>query len=235
MRHRMRALAVVGGLASLFVLAAAPAAFAHAQRQDGPIHLEIGFGTEPAYAGQPNSVQVILTEHGQPVVSGANDLKATISFGGQQETQPLEPNFEVGGDGQPGDYRAWFIPSQPGPYTFHITGTVKGTKIDESVTGGPTTFSVVTDPAEAMFPAVNTPTNAQLASRIDQDAARLDAATSAANDAKSAADSSRTVAVLGMLVGAAGLIVAVVALMAARKRGAPAASSPAPEPTAVQG
>jgi hypothetical protein len=235
MRHRMRALAVIGGLATLFLIVAAPAALAHAQREQGPIHMEVGFGTEPAYAGQPNSAQIILTDHGQPVVDLGDSLKVTISFGGQELSLPLEPNFEVGGDGEQGDYRAWFIPSQPGPYTFHFTGSVHGTKIDESLTSGPTTFVVVQDPAEAMFPAVNTPTNDELASRIDQDAARLSAATAAAADAKSAADSTRTVAVIGVLVGIVGLIVAVVALIVARKPGAPAVPTRAGEPAAMKG
>ena len=141
---------------------------AHAQRQAGPIHMEIGFGTEPAYVGQPNSVQIILTERGKPVVDLGGSLKVQVSFGGQPTDLPLEANFEVGGDGTPGDYRAWFIPSQPGPYTFHFTGTVHGTKIDESLTSGPTTFVEVQDPAEAAFPPVTTPTTQELADRIEQ-------------------------------------------------------------------
>jgi hypothetical protein len=41
--------------------------------------------------------------------------------------------------------------------------------------------------------------------------------------------------VIGVLVGIVGLIVAVIALLAARKRGAPAASTPAGEPAAMKG
>jgi len=235
MRHRMRALAVVGGLATLFLIAAAPAAFAHAQRQQGPIHMEVGFGTEPAYAFQPNSAQIIITKNGNPVVDLGDSLKVTVSFGGQTLDVPLEPNFEVGGDGIQGDYRAWFIPSQPGPYTFHFTGSVDGTKIDEKLTSGPTTFDVVQDPAENMFPAVNTPTNDQLASRIDQDAGRLSAATAAAADAKSSANTTKTVAAIGVLVGLIGLVVAVVALAAARKPGTSSAPKQTGEPAAMKG
>ncbi|TMK15090.1 MAG: hypothetical protein E6G63_06845 [Actinobacteria bacterium] len=159
----MRALAVASALAVLTVIVGAPEALAHAQRQAGPIHMEIGFGTEPAYVGQPNSVQIILTEHGRAIVGLGDALEVTVSFGGQQTDLRLEPNFEVGGDGTPGDYRAWFIPSQPGPYTFHLAGTVRGTKIDETLTSGPKTFDEVQDPAEAAFPPVNTPTNQELA------------------------------------------------------------------------
>jgi hypothetical protein len=217
MRHRLFALVSTGALTTMIVVVLAPAALAHAQRQAGTIHMEIGFGTEPAYAAQPNSVQIILTDAGKPVVDQGDTLKVSVAFGGQSTDVPLEPNFEVGGDGQPGDYRARFIPSQPGPYTFHITGTVHGTKIDENLTSGATTFDVVRDPAEAMFPTVNAPTTDQLASRIDRDAGRLAAAQAAVADVKSAADSTKTVARIGVVVGALGLIVAIVAVVAVRK------------------
>ncbi len=127
MHRSIRVLAMACTLAAVALIIGAPAASAHAQRHAGPIHMEIGFGTEPAYVGQPNSVQIILTEHGKPVVDLGGSLKIQVSFGGQQTELPLQANFEVGGDGTPGDYRAWFIPSQPGPYTFHFTGTVHGT------------------------------------------------------------------------------------------------------------
>ena len=70
----------------------------------------------------------------------------------------FEPDFEVGGDGEPGDYRALFIPSQVGPYTFQLSGSIHGTKVDLSVTSGPKTFDEVQSPTEAMFPAVDAPT-----------------------------------------------------------------------------
>jgi hypothetical protein len=213
-----RMLAVVGGLAALMIVAGAPAAFAHAQRQVGPIHLEIGFGTEPAYVGEPNSAQVMLTENGKPIVDLGNSLKFKVSFGGQQTTLPLEPNFEVGGDGEPGDYRAWFIPSQAGPYTFQLSGSVHGTNVDLSVTSGPKTFDEVQSPSDAMFPAVNAPTTQDLSTRIEQDSARLTAATTATASAKSAADDAKTVAIIGIIVGLLGIAIAIWALVRARHR-----------------
>jgi hypothetical protein len=212
-----RMLAVVGGLTASLVLFGAAPASAHVEKTIGPIDLEIGFGTEPAYLGEPNSVQVILSEHGSPVVDLGDTLKVQVSFGGQQTTLPLEPNFEVGGDGQPGDYRAWFIPSQAGPYTFKLSGSVHGTKINLSVTSGPKTFNEVTDPAEAMFPAVNAPTTQELSTRIEQDSARLTAATTDTASAKSAADDAKTVAIIGVIVGLIGIAIAIWALVRARR------------------
>jgi hypothetical protein len=217
MARLFRMLAAAGGLAALAVVVGAPAASAHVERSIGPIDLEIGFGTEPAYVGQPNSVQVILSEHGSPVVDLGDSLKVRVSFGGQQTTLPLEPNFEVGGDGEPGDYRAWFIPSQAGPYTFQLSGSVHGTKIDLSVSSGPKTFDEVTSPTEAMFPPVDAPTTQQLSGRIEQDAARLTAATAETASAKSAADDARTVAVIGVILGCVGIAVAIWALVRSRR------------------
>jgi hypothetical protein len=212
-----RMLAVVGGLTASLVLFGAAPAWAHVEKTIGPIDLEIGFGTEPAYLGEPNSVQVILSEHGSPVVDLRDTLKVQVSFGGQQATLPLEPNFEVGGDGQPGDYRAWFIPSQAGPYTFKLSGSVHGTKINLSVTSGPKTFNEVTDPAEATFPAVNAPTTQEISTRIEQDSARLTAATTDTASAKSAADDAKTVAIIGVIVGLIGIAIAIWALVRARR------------------
>ena len=217
MSRVLRMLAVVGGLTALLVVVGAPAASAHAERSIGPVDLEIGFGTEPAYVAQPNSVQVILNDRGKPVVDLGDSLKVEVSFGGQQENIPLEPNFEVGGDGEPGDYRAWFIPSQAGKYTFQLSGSVHGTKIHLSVTSGPKTFDEVTSPSEAMFPAVDAPSTQQLADRIEQDSARLADATAQAASAKSAADTATTAAVIGVIVGLAGIAIAAWAFVRSRR------------------
>jgi hypothetical protein len=217
MSRVLRGLGVAAGVATILILAGAPAASAHAHRHVGPIEIEIGFGTEPAYVGQPNSVQVILTEHGAPVVDLGDSLRVQVAFGGEQTTLPLEPDFEVGGDGEPGDYRAWFIPSEAGAYTFHLSGSVHGTKIDLSVTSGPKTFAEVTSPTEAMFPAVDTPSTQELSQRIEQDSARLTAAAAETASAKNAADDAKTVAVIAVIVGGIGVVVAIWALVKGRR------------------
>ncbi len=217
MRRIIGALATAGALTTVSLIVTAPPAFAHADRSVGPIDMAIGFGTEPAYAEQPNSAQVILMDNGQPVVDLGDSLKMQVSFGSEQTTLPLEPDFEVGEFGEPGDYRAWFIPSQAGSYTFQLSGSVYGTKIDLSVTSGPKTFDDVTSPTEAMFPAVDTPSAQELSQRIEQDSARLTAATTETASAKSAADDARTVAVIGVIVGLIGVVVAVWAFVTGRR------------------
>jgi hypothetical protein len=126
----------------------------------------------------------------------------------------MQPDFEVGEFGTPGDYRAWFIPTRSGPYTFILTGKIGSTDIGtESFTSAKKTFASVQDPGSTEFP-VQDPTNAQLAERIQQEVPRLSAAASSAADA---ASSAKTVATIGVVVGALGLIVAVAALASRKK------------------
>ena len=125
--------------------------------------------------------------------------------------------------GEAGEYRANFVPSQAGDYTFHFTGTVDGEKVDEEMTSSPKTFSSVQSLNNAAFPPVDAPTNEELASRIDQESARsadaIDAATAAAASAEDAASSAKTVGLIGVVLGALGIIAAIAALAVARKHG----------------
>ena len=58
----------------------------------------------------------------------------------------VEPFFEEGEFGTLGDYRAWFIPTSAGQYTFHFTGKIDGQSVDETFTSGPKTFDDVVSP-----------------------------------------------------------------------------------------
>jgi hypothetical protein len=228
---------IVAGLGSALVLTGlvAPAALAHEGRPtgDGDLHMVVGFGTEPAYAGQPNSVQLILEHDEEPVVDLGNTLDVEVSFGDETMALELEPNFAVGAFGEPGDYRAWFIPTRPGQYTFHFTGTIDGEEIDETFTSGPDTFSDVNATADIEFP-VQDPTNGELADRIEQESGRIGDAGDTAEQAMAAADEAaagvekasddasgaRTLGVIGLVVGALGLLAAVTAIVSGRRRAA---------------
>jgi hypothetical protein len=140
----------------------------------------------------------------------------------------------VGEFGTPGDYRAWFIPTTPGAYSFHFTGSIKGQKVDQTFKSGPTTFDEAKDPAEIQYP-VKQPTGGQLATRADRETARVDAALAAERDqAKSDAASARTLAIVGLVVGALGLVAAIVALARGRRPAAPAATAPDSESATTQ-
>jgi hypothetical protein len=213
-------LAILAAL-GLVVLLASPAG-AHERRQASGYSYVVGFGDEPAYAGEKNSVQVMVSDGAGKPVRNADGLKVMVMAGGKQTQLKLEPQF---GDtwGTPGDYRAFFIPTAAGQYTFHLHGTIAGRKIKaQRFTSGPSTFSNVEDPAKVAFP-VKSPTTAQLAARVDREVPRLSAslqgalaaqqqAATAAERARDAAGQARLLAIAGVLVGAAGLVVAGLAI-----------------------
>lgn len=213
--HRIIPGLAVAGIAGLLALPAGPA-LAHGDEEVGDLGVTLGFGTEPAYAGQPNSVQVLLSLDGEPVTD-AKGLTAEVTFGSETTTFDLEPNFLVGVYGDPGDYRAWFVPSQPGPYTFHVVGEVEGEEVDVEMTSGPDAFAEVHDTLEAAFPAVQAPSNEELAGRLEADGARVADARAAAAQAIDDASQLRTIAIIGLVVGAIGLIAAIAALARTRK------------------
>ena len=219
-RWHLAMLAALG----LLVLLAAPAA-AHEERKAGGYSYVVGFGDEPAYAGEKNSVQVMVSDAAGKPVRNADGLEVMVLAGGKQTMLKLEPHF---GDtwGTPGDYRAFFIPTAAGQYTFQLHGTIAGKKIKpQRFASGPDSFSDVEDPAKVAFP-VKSPTTAQLAERVDREVPRLAAAQQQAADAaaraRDAAGQARLLAVVGLLVGLVGLTVAGLALA---RRPAPAAGA----------
>jgi hypothetical protein len=236
MKPRILAALVASTLAALLVpLLAAPAS-AHEERTVGRYHFVVGFGDEPTYAGEKNSVILLLSDaKDKPVTDLTDTLKVAVSTASAEPLNlSMEPNFEVGEFGTPGDYRAWFIPTTPGAYTFHFTGSIKGQKVDQTFKSGPTTFDEARDPAEIQYP-VKQPTGGQLATRADRESARIDAALAAERDqAKDDAASARTLAIIGLVVGALGLIAAIVALARGRRPAAPATPTSDSESTTAQ-
>jgi hypothetical protein len=221
---RGRALgALVGVLAAsaLFLIAWAGPALAHEEREVGKYKLAVGFGDEPAYAGLKNSVQLFLSDKatGDPIVDLGPTLKVEISFGNQTgPTLTMEPNFEVGEFGTPGDYDAFFFPTRPGNYTFHLTGSIKGQKIDERFTSSPSTFSSIENPQSVEFPAKD-PTNGQIADRIGREFPRIDAALAdQQRSLQGKIDSAKTLGLIGLIVGVAGLVVGGTALVVRKRR-----------------
>jgi hypothetical protein len=235
MKRRIASAGATSALAILLVGLLAPAAAAHEGRKLGDLEMVAGFGTEPAYVGQPNSVQLLLVHDGKPVVDLGDTLDIEVGFGDQTMQLELEPFFEEGEFGTPGDYRAWFIPTAAGEYSFHFSGTIDGEEVDETFTSGPDTFSDVVSTDDIEFPE-NVPSNGELAERIDRESGRTsdsidqaaaqadqaaEAAGQAVESASRAADdasSARTLGTIGLVVGALGLIVAIVAIVLSRRK-----------------
>ena len=222
MMRALMALAIMAGLPALFIAVAASPASAHVLETVGPYHLLIGFGNEPTYAGAQNSVFLLLTDAktGAPIVDeGLGDtLKVTVGFGTQTKQLPLESSFDPdSGQGTKGVYNAYFIPTAPGDYTFHFSGTIHTTKVNITVKSSPTTFDSAHDPVGIQFPQ-QAPSNLQLAQRLDAQSARLSAAVQAADAKASSASAALAVGIAGLVVGAVGLGVGGLALARSRSR-----------------
>ena len=232
MNSRIRIRRAAGVFAAMLSLSliAAPGVLAHTEQHVGDFHVLIGWLNEPALVGQPNSVQLTITDHDEKPVTdlGADDLKVVVSTAGQDsDALPITPAFDTEeGFGNPGEYHAELIPTAPGDYSFHITGKIHDTPVDLTVTSGPETFDAIEGTSDIEFP-VKQPTLTEIGTRLDRIDGRIDAlqsapaadvgalaaagaAMNAAQEASAAADRAL---LIGLVVGGAGLIFALAALL----------------------
>lgn len=114
----------------------------------------VGFLDEPAFAGQQNGLDLRISTldptggvNSQPVEGAEATLTAVVGYGDQTLPITVEPVYN-----EPGSYRAIFFPTAPGDYSFHITGTIDDTPIDETFTSADGEFGAVQDPAPLQFP-----------------------------------------------------------------------------------
>ena len=190
-------------LAALLGVTGASAVAAHEQRPTAGVELTVGWAEEPAFVGFRNAAQLAVERGGSPVEGLAETVKVEVRLG-DQSTGPLDmrPVF-----GSPGEYRADLIPTAPGAYVLHFTGTIAGEAIDEEFVSGPDTFNEVQGTGEIAFPQQH-PSNSELAQAIEMTRSDLSAVRETAGAASSAVDLARLLAVAGVALGAAGLIVA---------------------------
>jgi hypothetical protein len=223
MRRIAIMLFLTSGLA--FVLASGPV-WAHQHRMVSGIDTTVGWGDEPAFAGFKNSITfraerpVAGEEEGTPV-TGAT-LQVEVIFGGPTGMEKMGPLDLEPAFGEAGLYETTLIPTRPGTYTWHITGKLAGKNVDQTYTSGEAgknaqsegTYDDVEEPAEVKFP-VKDPNNADLASRITQEATRLSSRAAAAKDDASTAT---TLGYIGIGLGAVALIVGLVRRRAPKTR-----------------
>ncbi|HTS14754.1 MAG TPA: hypothetical protein VMH24_03745 [Candidatus Sulfotelmatobacter sp.] len=155
--RRLLAAVLAGVAGTVLVLAAVVPVFAHQQVDFGPYHLEIGFIDEPVYVGDKSGLEFDVFNGDNPVEGLEKTLKAQVIYQGQSRDLDIEPET----DDSDNFYRAYFIPTAAGPYTFHIYGTIEGMAFDQSYTSSPTGFDEVQDAAPGEFP-VQLPTLAEL-------------------------------------------------------------------------
>jgi hypothetical protein len=213
-----RTVLVAAAAAGLLVSPLAAPGLAHGEKEVAGYTLVVGFGEEPAYAGMRNSVQLVVSRGGRPVTD-MRSMKVAVTTGDRQPKQLiLQPWFGEGW-GEQGDYRAFFIPTAPGAYTFHFTGSINGTEIDRRYTSGKDGFDEVADPTQVQYPAVE-PTGSQVISRVERETARLNASLTAERArARDEVAGARRLALAGLAVGGLGLLAAaVVGGLALRRR-----------------
>jgi hypothetical protein len=155
--RRLRAAALAGVASAFLVLATVAPVFAHQQVDFGPYHLEIGFIDEPVYVGDKSGLEFDVFKGTDAVPDLEKTLKAQVIYQGQTRDLDIQPET----DDSNNFYRAYFIPTAAGPYTFHIYGTIVGMAFDQSFTSSPTGFDEVQDAAPGQFP-VQLPTLAEL-------------------------------------------------------------------------
>jgi hypothetical protein len=203
MRHRHLFVAVA---AIVLIFASARVATAHEPRVFNGLDAEAGWANEPPTTGVLNAVFLHAVRGTKP----ATDLKLTVQVvyaGTSSPELDLAPSDE-----EPGVYKAAFIPTRPGDYTFHITGTAGRARVDQTFAPGKG-VEEVGEATELEFP-VKDPPVAQLADRATRLESRL---TAAKSDAKSA----NTLALIALVVGALALLGSVVAAGTRRKARAP--------------
>jgi hypothetical protein len=200
-RRRIPAWPLIGATVALIALVLTVGlASAHEHKTVGDYTLTVGFLNEPSIDEQPNGLDFRVAQgtgdSAKPVEGLASTIKAEVKFGGQTMPLTLSPVFNV-----PGSYKANFIPTAPGTYTFHISGTINNTPVDETFVSGPDTFSDVEDASAMQFPT-----------KVDSVAA----VSQTAHDAGDTADSARLFGIIGIVVGVLGLIAGIAGMMMAR-------------------
>ena len=142
-------LGVVAASLALGLLAPALVA-AHGHLTVGAYELVIGFRNEPAYAGEPNGLDLSVTDtRTKTRVKGLEQtLKAEIAHGSSRREIQLEARW-----GQEGAYTAYVLPVEAGDYTWRISGQIAGTPVDVSMTSSPSTFSSVEPRSAVAFPS----------------------------------------------------------------------------------
>ena len=163
-----RALKVV--MTALIVLASlgiySGRAYAHERRMVGAYQFVVGWLTEPAYLGQLNSLDLRITDTRQnpaaPVSGLEKTLTADVAAGGLTPF-PLAVTARFG---TAGAYNGVVMPTVKGTYTFHITGKIDTTNIDEKFNSGPNTFGDIEDTAAVQYPQ-KVPVGDDLSKKLD--------------------------------------------------------------------
>ncbi|HYF64169.1 MAG TPA: hypothetical protein VD886_15215 [Herpetosiphonaceae bacterium] len=160
--HTFRRLFVLAVVLLSLAPAFVPGAAAHGRTEVGDYQFVIGFKTEPAFQGEPNGLDLMVTNKttNEPVLNLADSLKVELIYGASKRELEVRAQF-----GKDGAYTAYVLPTVAGDYTWHIWGTVESTPVDITMTSSDTTFHAVRPKSDVSFPEVEA-TTAELTSQI---------------------------------------------------------------------
>jgi hypothetical protein len=203
--------AIAAAVMAVSLTAFVPSAQAHERRQVGDLTFVVGFSGEPAYIEEANGASLRVTRaDGTPVEGLQQSMKVEVTNGGESRIFDLATVFN-----QPGSYVARFIPTKSGAYVFRFFGTIDGQEINERFESGPGRFDEVKATDDLQFP-VKVPTNAQLASELQQPTAGNEVAAAAdAQSVQDAIDRADRAQTIGLVVGGLGIIVGLIGVVLA--------------------
>jgi hypothetical protein len=153
---------------------------AHEHREVGDYELTFGWRVEPAVVGVLNGPELFIApagesheDEGEEETASLEELEVSLEveviFGPASRTFSLEPAF-----GEPGHFVADLIPTRPGDYVFHITGTIGDLEIDETFDSAEGMFSSVEPASDIQFPEPD-PAASELMAQIEALEARIEA------------------------------------------------------------
>jgi hypothetical protein len=140
-------------------------ASAHERRTvAGKYTFVVGFLSEPTYVEDENGVSLTVTnaQTNQPVEGLEKTLKVEVTAGSASKTFDMDVVFN-----KDGAYKADFIPTRAGSYSFRFFGTVEGTPVNEKFDSGPGRFDDVITKSGVEFPA-SVPSNGELAQQVQK-------------------------------------------------------------------
>lgn len=175
-------------------------AAAHERRTVGPYQFVVGFLSEPAFAGTPNSLDLRISDTRVTPAKAVEGLEKTLTADVQAGGLAPLPLALTARFGSPGAYNGYFVPTAKGTYIFHIKGKIETLDVDEKFESGPGRFNDVESTADLQYPT-QVPTGDDLSKRL--------------GDLQSAVDQTRLLSGAAVLIG---IIALGTALVVSRRR-----------------
>lgn len=122
MVYRLAAILAIAVMVSGFY-----SAYAHVAVSVGPYEIEVGWRDEPPLVNQQNAITYKILEDGGGVVNAFRDLTATAKSGSASK------QLDILSDTRLGHYYSRIIPTQMGPITVDLQGTIGGIQVDEQI------------------------------------------------------------------------------------------------------